>query len=186
MLTIGIMRHIFPSVEPARLQIFTQWMDKYCQQYEINTHKRMAAFFAQIGHESGDLRWTAEIWGPTPQQRRYEPPSDLAQRLGNTTPGDGSRFCGRGLIQITGRSNYEQVSKALGIDFIATPEILQHPDHAVHSACWWWSNRGLNEWADKNDDHAFRRITIIINGGMNGWEDRFARWRRLKKIFAME
>jgi putative chitinase len=93
---------------------------------------------AQIGHESGSLAHLKEIWGPTDQQRRYEPPSNLAARLGNDTLGDGFRFRGRGLIQITGRSNYEQVGAGLGVDLIRQPELLEEPDYAVASACWWW------------------------------------------------
>ena len=73
---------------------------------EIDTNlQRAAAFMAQLGHESGELQFLEELWGPTPAQKRYEPPNDLARRLGNTQPGDGRRFERRGLIQIPGNSN---------------------------------------------------------------------------------
>lgn len=92
-----------------------------CERYHINTPARLAAFLAQIGHESGKLAWTRELWGPTGPQSRYDGREDL----GNTEPGDGYRFRGRGLIQITGRDNYRTASDALGHDFIADPDTLE-------------------------------------------------------------
>jgi len=166
----------------GRVKAFTPQLNLSCSKYGINTPVRLAAFLAQIGHESGSLAHLKEIWGPTDQQRRYEPPSNLAARLGNNTPGDGFRFRGRGLIQITGRSNYEQVGAGLGVDLIRQPELLEQPDYAVASACWWWQSRGLNQIADANSLAAFERITRIINGGMNGQPDRVRRWELAKKI----
>lgn len=165
-----------------RVRAYTPQFNAHCPTYGINTPQRLAAFIAQIGHESGSLAHTREIWGPTDAQRRYEPPSDLAKRLGNDTPGDGFRYRGRGLIQITGRSNYEQVSAGLGVDLIRQPELLEQPDYAVKSACWWWQSRGLNQIADDDDESAFKRITLVINGGLNGYADRLARWERAKAI----
>lgn len=184
MLAYGMIRDAFPRLAPPRVQIYTNAFNQWFPVYGIINPRRVAAFIAQVGHESGGLRWTSEIWGPTDQQRRYEPPSPLADRLGNTLPGDGHRFKGRGLIQITGRANYTQISRAFSINLIANPEILEEPNMAVRSACWWWSSRNLNEWADKNTVDAFRRITRIINGGFNGWEDRLRRWESAKKYFA--
>lgn len=185
MINIGMVRDCFPRLSPAMVQIYAMAFDVWFPQYDITTPERIAAFMAQIGHESGDLKWTAEIWGPTPQQRRYEPPSDLAKRLGNTQPGDGERYKGRGLIMITGRSNYAQVSKALNEDFITQPRLLERPSMAVWSACWWWSSRDLNQHADKNTEASFKQITRIINGGLTGWDDRLARWQRCKNIFVV-
>ena len=88
---------------------FKPFLEKYCKEYEINTPLRLAAFIAQIAHESGDFKYTREIWGPTKAQIGYEGRLDL----GNTVPGDGKRYRGRGLIQITGRSNYVKLSKKL-------------------------------------------------------------------------
>ena len=185
MISLGMIRDCFPRLSPAMVQIYTTAFNQWFPQYSLTSPIRVAAFMAQIGHESGDLKWTAEIWGPTPQQRRYEPPSELANRLGNTQPGDGERFKGRGLIQVTGRFNYTQISQALEVDFIAQPQQLEAPNMAVRSACWWWSSRNLNELADANDEHSFRKITRIINGGLNGWDDRLARWQRCKNIFVV-
>lgn len=135
--------------------------------WAIDSEARQAAFLAQIGHESGRLVYVRELWGPTPAQAGYEGRIDL----GNTQPGDGKRFMGRGLIQITGRANYQKVSEALGIDFISSPELLEQPSNAALSAAWFWNAHGLNELADAGD---FAMITRRINGGMNGYSDRLA------------
>jgi len=161
---------------------FLSPLNHYLHVYEINTPPRVAAFLAQIAHESGGLRFTREIWGPTPQQAKYEPPSLLARRLGNTETNDGRRFLGRGLIQITGRYNYGQVSVALGQDFLANPAQLEDPLWAVASACWFWATRGLNPMADQATEDSFRQITRRINGGLNGWADRLERGRLIQAI----
>ena len=146
-------------------------------EFEIATPARQTMFLSQIGHESGSLRYSVEIWGPTPAQRRYEGRLDL----GNTEPGDGSRFRGRGLIQTTGRANYVVTGKALGIDLVSRPELLGLPELAARSAAWWWRAHGLNEIADTGDN---LKATKRINGGTNGLEDRMARYDTAKQVFA--
>lgn len=135
--------------------------------WAIDTEARQVAFIAQIGHESGRLAYVRELWGPTPAQARYEGRADL----GNTQPGDGKRFMGRGLIQITGRANYARAGAALGLPLTEQPELLEQPTNAALSAAWFWNTRGLNELADAGD---FTTITRRINGGMNGYTDRLA------------
>ena len=152
----------------ARIDRATEWLpyiEAAMAEYEINTPKRQAAFLAQIGHESGGLHWVVEIWGPTEAQRRYEGRKDL----GNTEPGDGYKFKGRGLIQTTGRANYAATGIALGVYLLSDPTLLALPELAARSAAWYWQSRGLNELADFGD---FRRITLRINGGTNGMDDR--------------
>jgi len=146
---------------------------KACVEFGITTPTRIAAFLAQVGHESGGFVYTREIWGPTAAQQRYEGRADL----GNWEPGDGSRFRGRGLIQITGRANYQAVSDGLGVDFVGNPALLEQPEYAALSAAWWWANNGCNELADAGD---FERLTRQINGGLNGYADRAARWKQAK------
>lgn len=146
-------------------------------EFDINTPKRQAAFLAQIAHESGSLRYMREIWGPTDAQKRYEPPSDLARRLGNTEPGDGRRFSGRGLIQVTGRFNYAKYGKMLGLDLVSHPELLDDPTNACRSAGAYWAVNGCNTLADVD---AFETITRRINGGLNGLDDRKQRWATAK------
>lgn len=147
--------------------------------YHLDTPQRLAAFLAQIGHESGRLRYTRELWGPTAQQKRYEPPSSLAKTLGNTQPGDGRRFMGHGLIQVTGRANHRLMTARLRKsrpdlrvpDFEADPAALADPLWAALSAGEFWSARGLNRLADEGD---LVRLTRRINGGTNGLADRQA------------
>lgn len=151
-----------------------------CRVFGIDTPQRMAAFLAQISHESGSLRYVREIWGPTAAQQRYEGRADL----GNTEPGDGQRYLGRGLIQLTGRANARQardeLRKLLGPeipDFEAEPERLEEPGWEALVAAWFWASRGCNELADAGN---FETITRKINGGLNGYADRLARWSAAK------
>ena len=161
----------------SRASVFASWLNKAMLAYDITTPRRQSAFLAQIGHESGGLRYTREIWGPTPAQIKYEGRKDL----GNTQRGDGKLFMGRGLIQITGRANYVEVSEALGRDFVERPELLETAEWASLSAAWFWDSRGLNDLADAGK---FERITRRINGGLNGLDDRLARWEAAKEVLA--
>jgi putative chitinase len=128
----------------------------------ITNAKRQAAFLAQVGHESGGLHWLVELWGPTATQLRYETRYDL----GNVAPGDGYKYRGRGLIQLTGRENYRKGGQALGVDLINNPELLGEPGLACRSAGWYWKSHGCNELADAGD---FEAVTRRINGGLNGY-----------------
>lgn len=155
------------------------WVDPInatLQRFEINTAARIGAFIAQVAHESGRFQFTHEIWNPAqaPWQARYEGRADL----GNTQTGDGSRFRGRGLIQITGRFNYRACGEALGFDFEANPAALERRDYAALSAGWFWKTHGCNELADAG---AFTKITRRINGGLNGLADRMALWDSAKE-----
>lgn len=142
--------------------------------YSIDTPARQAAFIAQVGHESGRLVYVKELWGPTPTQQLYEPESEKAIALGNTQRGDGFRFRGRGLIQVTGRANYRRCGSALGLDLQSHPELLEEPGNASLSAAWFWTSHGLSVLADSGD---FTTITKRINGGLNGLQDRLALWK---------
>jgi len=130
-------------------------------EYQINTPMRAAHYLAQIGHESGRLFYVKEI----ASGKAYEGRKDL----GNTQTGDGVRFKGRALIQITGRANYAECSKSLFVDFLNNPELLEKPIFAALSSAWFWKSRGLNELADKD---YLTAITKKINGGQNGIDDR--------------
>lgn len=157
--------------------VFVPALNTAMNRYGIVGTVRAAAFIAQVGHESGQLRYVREIWGPTAQQAGYEGRADL----GNTVKGDGPKYRGRGLIQITGRANYAACGEALGLDLIGNPELLELPQHAAMSAAWFWSMKGLNTLADQGD---FTKITRRINGGLNGLEDRLQLWGRAKKVLA--
>jgi len=136
---------------------------------------REAAFLAQIAHESGELRYVEEL----ATGEAYEGRDDL----GNLYTGDGIKYKGRGLIQLTGRSNYAECGEALGLDLIACPELLEEPANACRSAAWFWQTHGLNELADKHD---FLRITRIINGGLNGYADRLKYYEKATQVLFSE
>lgn len=141
--------------------------------YQINTPRRVAAFLAQVGHESGGLRWLVELWGPTAAQRTY------GNRMGNRGSEDGYRYRGRGLIQLTGRANYiemrDRLRKRLGHDkvpdFELDPELVGTAQWAAVTAADYWDSRGLNALADAGK---FELITRRINGGLNGYVERLA------------
>ena len=147
----------------------------------INTPKRIAAFLAQVGHESGQLQYVRELGG-TQYLSKYDT-GILAAHLGNTPEpdGDGQKYRGRGLIQITGRNNYRQCSLGLFGDerLLSLPELLEQPQWAAESAAWFWERNGLNELADRDQ---FNSITRRINGGLNGLQDRLEIWARARAV----
>lgn len=152
--------------------------------FEIGQPKRIAAFLAQVGHESGELRYVREL-GSDEYLSKYDTGA-LAARLGNTpeADGDGQKYRGRGLIQITGRRNYLSCSQALFGDdrLLREPTLLEQPQWAAESAAWFWQRNGLNELADKDQ---FTAITRRINGGLNGLQDRLRLWARAKAVLCV-
>lgn len=175
-LTAETLVRIMPLAKP-RAASYAPLLDVAMTEFSINTLARRASFLAQVGHESGQLRYTRELWGPTPAQRGYEGRKDL----GNTQPGDGVRYLGRGLIQITGRANYIDAMMALDVDIVEHPELLESPVLACRSAAWFWKSRGLNELADAGDQV---KVTRRINGGINGLADRFALFQTAREVLA--
>ncbi|ETF08379.1 glycoside hydrolase family 19 protein [Pseudomonas moraviensis] len=161
----------------AKAGVFVPVLNTAMLRYQIVGTRRVAAFIAQIGHESGQLVYVREIWGPTPAQAKYEGRKDL----GNTVPGDGLKYRGRGLIQITGRANYAACGEALGLDLINQPELLEQPKNACLSAAWFWATNGLNTLADADK---FEAITRRINGGLNGQADRLKLWSKAMAVLA--
>lgn len=147
--------------DEGRNAVLVDLMIRYMPQVRITNIARVASYLAQIGHESGRLRYLEEI----ASGKAYEGREDL----GNVRPGDGVRFKGRGLIQVTGRYNYQRCGEWLGIDLIANPGMLAEPEWAVRSSLWYWDVHDLNSYADRDD---LRGQTRVINGGYNGYEDR--------------
>lgn len=162
MITGTQLQSIMPFAK-ARIPSFVSPLNGAMHEFHINSPIRQAAFIAQIAHESGELRYVEEIDSGSAYEGRKD--------LGNTQPGDGMKYKGRGLIQITGRNNYLECGKALGVDLVTQPELLETNDLACRSAAWFWSSHGLNDLADKGD---FERITKRINGGYNGLKERQA------------
>ncbi|MDS9873555.1 glycoside hydrolase family 19 protein [Pseudomonas protegens] len=165
----------------AKAGVFVPALNAAMSKYAIITRLRVAAFIAQIGHESGQLQWVRELGGDQ-YLSKYDT-GTLAKRLGNTpeADGDGQKYRGRGLIQVTGRANYEACSEALFSDarLLNTPDLLESPVYAALSAGWFWQRAGLNTLADKGD---FLTITKRINGGTNGLADREALYQRALKV----
>lgn len=140
--------------------------------YEVMaTPLRLAHFMAQIAHESGGFRYMEEIASGIAYEGRAD--------LGNSQPGDGRRYKGRGPIQLTGRANYRGYGRKLGIDFEAHPEIVALPSVGLIVACQYWADKGLNALADADDVTA---ITRKINGGLNGLADRKAQLFKAKGL----
>jgi len=161
-ISLATLAMIMPAAG-TRCVRFLDPINEAMREFDINTPARKRSFLSQIAHESGQLRYTQEIASGV----RYEGRKDL----GNTQPGDGARFKGRGLIQITGRANYTACMLALDIDCVDRPEVLEQPREAARSAGWFWRTHGLNELADLGDQV---KVTRRINGGTNGLPDRLA------------
>lgn len=141
--------------------------------YEITTSERAAHFLAQCSHESGGFKYLVELGGPT-----YFLKYDGRRDLGNRQAGDGYKFRGRGIIQITGRANYAVYGQRLGLDLLGDPDLAAEPENAVRIALEFWRAKGLNASADLDD---LRSITRAINGGLNGYDSRAAALVRAKE-----
>lgn len=165
MITKDILRELYPQATNEKINLYIQPIVATCDEFGIATIIRQAAFLAQIGYESGQLNYVREIWGPTEAQLRYEGRKDL----GNFKPGDGKRFMGRGLIQITGRDNYRRCGDALYVNLEEEPELLETPLLAARSAGWYWRTRAINVPADLGD---IDRVSKLVNGGINGLPSR--------------
>lgn len=154
----------------SRIDTYLPIINGWADHFRINTPQRMAHYLAQIAHESGELRYTKEL----ASGKAYEGRKDL----GNTEPGDGVKFKGRGLIQITGRSNYTAYMNYCKFDVVDNPELLERPLGAVKSSMWYWNIHGLNRLADSDD---LKAITKAINGGYNGLAERERYLQRAKE-----
>ena len=172
------------GLSPAAASQWLPHIQEAARIASLNTRERLAAFLAQVGHESGSFRYTREIWGPTPTQLRYEGRKDL----GNTQPGDGFRFRGRGLIQTTGRANYRATGVHLGVDLEANPELLEQPRFAARSAAYYWAANNLNHVLETLGHTAVGRAVNRGNARAtkpaNGEADRLVRYSRALKELA--
>lgn len=187
---------ILPTAGPIA-GVFVSALNNAMEQFKIEGRLRVAAFLAQIGHESGQLRTLVEnlnysakgLIRTWPKRfnlvtaaavaRKPEQIANIvyASRMGNgpAVTGDGWRYRGRGLIQVTGWVNYQACGWALNLDLLTKPELLEQPAYAALSAAWFWSSSGLNELADAG---RLEDITRRVNGGLNGQADRLAIYNR--------
>lgn len=205
---------ILPNARPVA-GIFLPALNRAMTRWKIDSRLRQAAFLAQVGHESGRLRSLVENLNYRADRirqigqasavgsrwRSLVPRADelggkperfasavYGGRMGNgpESSGDGWKFRGRGLIQLTGRANYQAAAEGLGLPLLDQPELLEHAEHAAQSAAWWWAKHGLNELADAG---RFQDIGSIINTGKpgrvpNGAADRKAIYEKALKVLA--
>ncbi|MBV4534126.1 glycoside hydrolase family 19 protein [Pseudomonas sp. SWRI107] len=178
--TLKQLQQILPNAG-TQAGVFLPALNVAMVKWGIVTPLRKRAFLAQVGHESGQLRYVREL-GNDQYLAKYDS-GKLAARLGNTpeADGDGQKYRGRGLIQVTGYANYQRCGEALGLDLLAHPELLEQPEHAADSAGWFWHQASLNSLADKGPS-AFETITRRINGGLNGLDDRLAIYKRAEQV----
>lgn len=180
MVSLDQLKKIIPYAGP-KAGFFLPPLNAAMDEFGINTPLRVSAFLAQIAVESGSFRYVREIADGKAYEGRIG--------LGNTQPGDGPRFKGRGLIQITGRANYQACGQALGLDLIASPELLELPEHAARSAGWFWSVNGLNKWADAGDidgvsDMVNRGKKTAAYGDALLFKDRYAVYQRALPVLS--
>jgi putative chitinase len=181
----------------AKLGIDSKWLQPLLDtfaKYEINTPQRQSAFIGQCAHESGNFKvlqenlnysakglmatWSSRFPDMDTAERYERQPEKIANKvyaradMGNTDDGDGWKYRGRGVIQLTGKNNYRACGEALGLDLVENPDLILEPKYACLSAGWFWNKRGLNTLADALD---IETITKRVNGGLHGLLDRQAK-----------
>ena len=206
MITIDQLDMAVPDARYEDLVRYLDFLNEGLERFEINTPNRMAAFIAQLAHESADFRDTEEnlnyswmalrkVWpGRFPSdafaQQYHRQPEKIANHVyagrygtGNEASGEGWTFRGRGLIQLTFHDNYQAYAGAIADPSIMTvPGQVAEPRHATLSACWFWRKHNLNALADKGDEAGFNQISYNINGGWNGKEDRIENWHAARSV----
>lgn len=173
LLTEQQLRQMFPNAG-SRLDPHLPYIVPAMEEGYIDSPRRIAAFLAQLAHESGEYRYMEEIADGSAYEGRED--------LGNVNPGDGVKYKGHGPMQITGRYNHARCGAALGLPLLEYPTLLTRPEYGTRSAVWYWNDRGLSPLADLDD---FREITRRINGGFNGWDDRVRYWERNRLILGL-
>lgn len=203
-ITVDQLRQIIPA--NPYVEQWCEALNKILPDYEINTPQRVAAFLAQCAHESGgftalkeNLNYRAaslrkifpkyfpndqiaEQYAGLPNKQEAIANRIYASRMGNgdEASGDGWRYCGRGLIQLTGKTNYSKFAESIDTPLSEIPEYLQTFEGAIQSACWFWETNNLNQWADNND---ILTMTKRINGGTIGLEDRMKHYAHALEVF---
>lgn len=165
---------IMPALSRAKGLAYLPLLNLAMAEALITSPLRIAAFLAQLAHESGELSTFREFASGDAYEGRVD--------LGNTQPGDGRRFKGRGPIQVTGRANYRAAGRSLGLDLEANPEMAETPEVGFRVSAWYWQSRNLNVLADAGD---FDKVTRAINGGLNGKPERDRFYALAKRVFGM-
>ncbi|MEP0264102.1 glycoside hydrolase family 19 protein [Dokdonia sp.] len=206
MITKEQFQTIVPDVSWKFIEPYLGIYEEVLEKYEINTPLRKAHFLAQISHESGSFRFVIENLNYSAKAlfavfRKYFPtlaaaelcarqPEKIANKVyssrmgnGDEASGEGWKYRGRGLIQLTGKDNYKAFSADTGQDFVANPDLVTQPEWALSSACWFWKKRKINQFADADDIHM---VTKRINGGFNGLEHRQHFLDEYKRLYNIE
>lgn len=201
--TFEQLNEFFEDTDEDIVQKYVEPLNDVMQFYEINSRERISMFLAQVGHESGGLRTIKENLNYSGDRLKVifpkyfrgvdvggfaKNPEKIANRVyanrmgnGDEASGDGYRYCGRGLIQLTGKSNYKAFADDMGWSLEDATAWLAEPEGACWSAGWFWDSRELNQWADKGD---VLTVTKKINGGTIGLEDRKSHYEAALEIFA--
>jgi len=205
MITEENFKMLIPDVSWNYAKQYASLFETVLPNYNIDTPLRKAHFLAQVAHESGGFKFTVENLNYSAKAlygifRKYFPTLDAANkyarkqeniankvyanRMGNGSEasGDGWKYKGRGLIQLTGKTNFQSLSNTTGQDFINNPELVSTPKWALTSACWYWKNRNINRYADADDIHM---VTKLINGGYNGLQSRQHYLEEFKKLYGI-
>ena len=166
----AVLKEVAPQGRAAIIDALAAELPALCKKYELLTVNRQAHFLGQLIHESDHLKTTEEYASGAAYEGRRD--------LGNTQKGDGRRFKGRGLIQLTGRANYAAAGKALKHDFVRNPTQVAKFPHAATVSAWFWDQKALNRHADRDD---IQQVTRTINGGLRHLDRRAAHTKRTKK-----
>ncbi len=206
MLSITQMKAVLPRLNWEKAQLYIPSIPVVLPKFGIDTPLRKAHFMAQMAHESGALQYSQENLNYSAQGLRSvfgkyfttiemankyaRKPEKIANKVyanrmgnGNEASGDGWKYRGRGLIQLTGKDNYQKFSQENGIDCVKNPDLLLQPEWALTSACWFWKKKNLNEFADKDD---IIMVTKRINGGTHGLNDRQQYLDSFKQIYQIK
>ena len=175
MVTDDELRQVMPNCPAAKREEYLPFIQQAMAEFEINSYLRETAFLAQLAHESAELRYMEEIASGAAYEGRKD--------LGNTQPGDGKRYKGRGPIQLTGRANYTKYGGLLGLDLVNNPTLAASKEVGFRVAGQFWKLNGLNELADLQQ---FKLITKRINGGYNGLDDRLKYYQRARKVMTRD
>lgn len=181
MITAALIQRLgYRGMPLAVAQAWADALNAAAARYQITTPLRLAHWLAQIMHETAGLYYRREVWGPTAAQRGYEGRRDL----GNTQPGDGQRYMGRGPFQLTGRHNYRTIGQRLGLDLEGQPELAEEPVNGALIAGDYWASRGLNSRADAGGESMVETVSAAVNGRNrqtgkpNGLSDRLVRFQQ--------
>ena len=196
------LKSIMPDAKQANIQKYLKPLNNAMREFQISTENRQQAFIAQLAHESNRLKDSQEnlnysVEGLKKTFKKYFKTDELAKQYarkpekianyvyanrngnGSEASGDGWKYRGRGLIQLTGKANYHAVGQALGINLESNPDLALIPQNSARIAAYFWYSKGLNKLADQGN---LKKITKIINGGLNGYDDRLALYQRAKQF----